>query len=217
MAISIKYAPSDKRSFATIPMFFSMITSLPSSIPPPLTPRPHQLTKPPLPSLEVTKRLFLFFVGLGDKKRRRHNLRPLTSTPRRPFTAGAHSSRHAAAWGCVAYRCFLRSIASILRPPKSTGRTRTAADYRHRRLRLVASILVQVPRRSSTVSTKILENHYGPTSWATASRMRHFASTATKSSYLRRTVMSMPSSNYATRQPVFGQHTGRYTACSPLN
>ena len=96
------------------------------------------------------------------------------------------------------YRCFLRSIASIPRPPKSTGHTRAAADYRHRRLRLAASILVQVPRRSSTVSTKILENHYGPTSWATASRMRHFASTATKSSYLRRTVMSMPSSNYAT-------------------
>mgnify|MGYP006098868551 CR=1 FL=1 len=147
----------------------------------------------------------------------RKKARSLTSTPRRPFTAGAHSSRHAAAWGCAACRCFPRSIASIPRPPKSTGRTRTAAACRHRRLRLVASILPRAPRRFSTVSTKRPVNHCGPINSAIASRRRRCAFIATKSSCLRRTVMSMPSSSCATRQPVYDQHTARYTVCSPLN
>ena len=59
------------------------------------------------------------------------------------FTAVAQSARRAAQGDCGASPCSLRSIASIPRPPRSSGGIRTAAAYRHRQLPMVASILHQ--------------------------------------------------------------------------
>ncbi len=110
----------------------------------------------------------------------------------------AHSSRHAAASGCTASLSSPRSIASIPRPPRSTGPIQMAGVCPLRPLPVAASILDQAIRPSSTVSTKRPANHYGSTSSATASKKRRFASTATRSSCLPLMGTSMRSSSVGT-------------------